>query len=283
MLMETVRISAENKEAFAGLLGEDLAEYTGRSCYGGIGVLDQAKNAVGVMLYELLNLESVEDTQGNICFAYAQDTEAIEAMLKEYTDHIVPEKDIAETLYELENEDKAKIFPENGFSFGEGESNTLELTLGDLKDHKLARSSKLPGYIKSTGSLSLIQYRKAINNVLLKGHKGAFEDMAYLPLRWFDTEISSCSVSGDKANGLFLIRRNPSGALIPALLFAYGPDFQKDLLYMINYSLRRAIDVCPPDTPLLIRMKNKSTRALAHKLLPDHVGKKVFVGNRIEK
>ena len=208
---------------------------------------------------------------------------AIEAMLKEYTDHIVPEKDIAETLYELENEDKAKIFPENGFSFGEGESNTLELTLGDLKDHKLARSSKLPGYIKSTGSLSLIQYRKAINNVLLKGHKGAFEDMAYLPLRWFDTEISSCSVSGDKANGLFLIRRNPSGALIPALLFAYGPDFQKDLLYMINYSLRRALDVCPPDTPLLIRMKNKSTRALAHKLLPEHVGKKVFVGNRIEK
>ena len=280
--MEIVRISDNNKETFSLLLGEDLSEDAMRRFYGGIGTIDDDDSAAGAIVYELLEKESVEDTKSMICFAGAKSREVFDAMIEDYTDHTVSEENITETSYELDEEVWAKVFQEKGFSFEERESDKICLTLGELGSLKQIPTKKCPKHISTLGKLSLLQYKTAVKKALLSGHRGAFEDMAYLPLRWFDTEISACAMSGEKAVGLFLVRRNPSGTLIPAFLYAYGPEYQKDLIRMIGYSLRQALKLYPPETVVMINRKNENTRALTKNLLPGCVGKKIFAGRRKE-
>ncbi|MBQ7677940.1 MAG: hypothetical protein IJT32_06875, partial [Lachnospiraceae bacterium] len=80
----------------------------------------------------------------------------------------------------------------------------------------------------------------------------------------------------------FLVRRTPSGTLIPALLFAYGPEFQKNLGYMIRYSIMQALKSYPPKTVVMIPRITAAAKALTDKLLPNETGTEIFYGRRKE-
>ena len=117
---------------------------------------------------------------------------------------------------------------------------------------------------------------------MFNGKKGLLEDLAYLPMNWFDGRVSACAISGDKAPGLFLIRRTPSGILIPVLYFAYGSDSKKYLLYMLQYAIQTALQCYPPETPVMILRRTSSIKALSANLFPGHKGDEVFSGIRKE-
>ncbi len=280
--MEAIEIDGTDLGGFRQILGEDLSDDLKRLYYRGIGVEDDEGNPLGAMVCELMNADSEEETGSRICFLQSGSKEAFDVLHDYYRENTVEDEEVSESAYELADEEAAKALSEVGFSSERKESDNVVVTLGLLRNSKLVKTQKPPAHIRDIGSLSAPQYRNALKKILFRGHNGILEDIAYLPMNWFDTDISSCVVSGDLIPGLFLIRKTPSGMLIPALYFAYGADFKRNLLYMLTYSAQKAMQCYPPETPVLIMRKNAPIRGLSDKLIPGQKGAEVFCGMRKE-
>ncbi len=280
--MDIIEISEENLEEFSPLLGEDLAEDVKRIYYNGFGVMGEDGKALGAFVYELLNSESEEDTRARICRVKAEDKEVSTALETFYTDTSTKENEIVRSFYELLEEDEAKALAGIGFSMEKKEGDALDITLGELSATSLGKQKILPEYVSNIEGLSVLQFRDAVKQILFKGHKGLVEDIPYLPKSWFDNSVSACVSSGGMIPGLFLIRRTPSGILIPVLFFAYGPESKKDLLYMMRYSLNKALQVYPPETVVRIYRRKPSVKAITDNLLPNKQGYDIFCGERKE-
>jgi hypothetical protein len=281
--MDIIEISEDNLDDFLSLLGEDLIEDLKRVYYSGIGAVDGDGNAKGAFVYELLNSESEEDIKSRIFLVKSGDQETLKGLESYYRQNSVSEDETVESTYELQDEADAKALSETGFSMEKKEDEAISITLKELAATGLGKSAKLPDHIGSIEDLSILQFRDTIKQILFKGHRGNLEDIPYLPKNWFDNSISACINSGEKIPGLFLIRKTPSGILIPALLFAYGPEFKKDLLYMIRFSLLKALQLYPPETIVRIERKSASTKALTDKLMPNCSGEEIFYGTRKEQ
>ena len=281
--MELVEISEENLEDFRELLGEDLSEDVKRVYYNGIGALDGNGRAVGALVYELLDSESEEDTRSRICFLMSEDKEICDSLENHYSKISVSEYEIVESFFELKDEEAAKVLKGYGFSLEEKKDEILTITLGEIAETELGKKRKLPDHIGNIGDLSVLQFRDAVKQILFKGHMGLMEDIPYLPKNWFDNSVSACVCSGGRIPGLFLIRKTPSGILIPALFFAYGPECNKDLLYMIGYSVQKALELYPPGTVVSICRRDAATRALTEKLLSKRPESQIYFGIRKEQ
>ncbi|MCR5097788.1 MAG: hypothetical protein K6B14_02430 [Lachnospiraceae bacterium] len=280
--MEVYEISSDNAEEFLDILGEDVVDDMKRVFYRGIGVKDDDDVAMGAFVFELKDYESDKDTKSSILFAKSSSDEVTSAMLQYYKSETVYNEDIAESFYEFLDEHAADFCQAGGFTKVEKESDFVKLTLADVAKTEFAKKRKCPDYIKSISSLSVMQYRSAIKDFLFKGQKGILEDLAYLPMTWFDREISSCSVSDGVVDGLFLVRSTPSGILIPVFYYAYGQDFMKNLVYMLVRSILKAIDTRPPETPVWVCRSKKATRDLMARVSPGIKGEQVFFGERTE-
>ncbi|MBR1669887.1 MAG: hypothetical protein IJ695_04240 [Butyrivibrio sp.] len=282
--MKTIEISEDNMDLFQDLIGEDLSDDLKRIYYRGIGVTDDDGSAAGALICELLNADREdEERYSRICFLKSGGSDAFDGLLGHYRDKTVEEEEIAGSEYELSDEAEAEALTGVGFSRNKKESEMISVTLDELSKLKIAQAKKIPGHIGSIEALSILQYRDAVKQILFKGHSGLLEDIPYLPMTWFDPAVSSCVISGDLVPGLFLIRRTPSGILMPSLYCAYGAEANKNLLYMLEFSLKKAIELYPPDTKVMVRRHNKVTRALTDKLLPDSIGEDIFYGKRKER
>lgn len=280
--MDIIEISEENMDAFLPLLGEDLSEDLKRVYYSGIGALDEGGQAAGAFVYELLNAESGEDIRGRICLMKAENKEVADSLMAYYSRTCVKEGGIIESFYELESGEDAKTLAESGFSMEKKEADTIAITLKELKETIFGEKKTLPEYVATIEDLSVLQFRDAAKKMMAKGHKGILEDMPFLPKNWFDNKVSSCILSEEKIPGLFLIRRAPSGTLIPVLLAAYGKMFQKNLMHMIRHSVQAALELYPPETPIQISKKNAAARGLTDTLFPGRTGEEIFFGTRRE-
>ncbi len=281
--MNVVEISEENLGDFQDFLGEDFSEDIKRIYYNALGAVDDNGEPVGAFMYELLNSESEEDTRSRIFFTKSRDKEILDLLEEYYTNTNVMEDETVQSFYELFEEDDASFLSEKGFSFQKKEDDVLCITLAELAATDIGKKKKIPEHIDSIENISILDFRDAVKQILFKGHKGAMEDIPFLPKSWFDNKVSSCVSSGGRNPGLFLIRRTPSGTLIPALLFAYGPESRTDLLHMLRYSLQQALQLYSPNTIVKISRKNAAARALTNKLLPNKSASEIFYGERKEK
>ncbi len=280
-MMEFVEISADNAEEFEGYIDEDLAEDLDRAFFKGIGAVDGGTPA-GALVYELINSESEEDTKSRIRLLAGRDDEVKKELLKQYSE-AVSEDEVTESFYEFSDEALAKDLSENGFSKEETESLDLVVTVADIK--KLAamfKNQKTPAYIQSISDTSVLQFRTFIKNCLFKGTKGIVEDLAYLPKTWYETEASACVITDDEVTGAMLLRKSPSGVLIPELYTAYGPDYQKNLALLLSACVLKVSELYPDDTKVVIRRHNDNVSKLTGKLFAGRKGDMVFCGTRAE-
>ena len=281
--MDIMEISEDNLEVFLPLLGQDLSEDVKRVYFNGIGAVGEDGDAVGAFVYELLNMESEEDTRSRICLVKSDNKEIADGLHQYYEQYSAKEDEVVESFYELEDEADAKALAESGFSLTKKEDDDITITLGELGRTELGKARKIPDYVGNIEALTVLQFREAVKQILFKGHTGVMEDIPYLPKDWFDNRVSACVSSGGKIPGLFLIRRTPSGTLMPLLYFAYGPESKKNLIYMLQYSIQQALSLYPPETVIRITRNSAATRALTGKLLPGRSGAEIFCGNRKEQ
>ncbi len=282
--MDVFEISDDNLIEFTELLGEDLTDDMNREFYRGYGTRDDDGNINGVMVYEVCGLDDDDrDTLSRILFFKAQSDEAHAELDRIYREEGVDDEEITESFYESEDEVMADICEKHGYSKIAKESEIVRITLKDALNLDFVKKvKKVPFYIVKLEDLSVIQYRTGIRNCVFNGQNGILEDLSCLSMGWFDTEVSSCTITDDEVNGFFLVRTTPSGVAVPVLLYASGPDYIKNLVFMIASSVKAAEKKFPPETEIVIHRSRKASAELIKKLLPGVKGKPAFFGERIE-
>ncbi len=282
--MSVFEISEENLEEFENILGIDITDDMNREFYRGYGARDDDGNINGALVYEVKDLDDDDrDTVSRLLFIKADNEETYADLHKIYKEEGVVDEYIAETFYEFEDEEMASVCEKEGFLQTQKESEIIRIKLKDAVNFDFIKKiKKIPDYIVKLEKLSVTQYRAGIKNCVFSGQSGILEDLSYLPMGWFDTGISSCTITDDEVNGFFFLRKTPSGVIVPVLLYAYGTDAVKNLALMIANSVKEAEKRYPPDTEIVICRTRKQSAALAKKLLPGIKGKPAFFGERVE-
>ena len=280
--MEFVEITEENADEFSGFVDTDVSCNLGRCFFFGIGVVGDDDNPVGALVYELINYDSDEDTTSRIHSFAASDEEAAESLMAAYGE-AVNAKDVTLSYYEMGDENADRYLGSRGFTSGRGESPDIVVTVGELKKMAdLLSGKKLPPYVQSVSKISLMQYRSFLKTCLIKERFGILEDLGYLPMSWFERDVSSCSMADDKVDGVLLIRRLPSQTLEPCLFAAFGIDYQKNLGIIMLSSVQKVVEQYPEDTKVVIRRHNKNVKNLTDKFFPGKKGEEVYIGKRAE-
>ena len=280
--MNLVNITEENIKTFSNLVDRDVACNMDRSFYKGLGVLDDQDEAVGALIYELLDYDSDEDTKSRIHWLKVTEDGAADLLMSAYQVSMKDEE-VTESRFVTRDERMESLLRTHGFETKQAQSPDILVTVGDIKKlAALTGGKSLPSYIQSVENVTLVQYRMFLKKTLIKGRFGILEDLSYLPLTWFDREISSCSMADNNIDGILLVRRMPSQTLMPCLFTAFGLDFQKNLGAIMVHSAQKIVEAYPEDVKVLIRRHNAAVKKLTDKFFPQVTGEKVFVGIRRE-
>lgn len=280
--MEAIRITGENAIDFSDCISKDICSFLDREFFRGIGAVDDYLNPVGAIVYELIDYDSVRDIKSRIYSFKATSDEVADFIMSEYQKDI-EEEGVVESVYELEDEETDSYFKGCGFVSEREESDELQISAADLKKIVAAGGEKrIPSYIQSMSSVSPMQYREFLKKLLVHGQFGILEDLAYLSMSWFETEVSFCSMADGKIDGIFLIHRLPSGTLIPCLFTSFGIDSKKNLGFLMFSAIQKAAELYTDDTKVIIRRRNENVRSLTDKLFPGKKGSMIFLGKRAE-
>ena len=277
--MNIIDIAKENIEDFSELLGPDIAEDMNRQFYRGFGAVDDSGAVHGAMIYELFGVDLDGDTTSRIV-ALEGDSQDIKDELKNAYAKDVTESSIDKSFYETPNEVMADDLVSFGFSKNAQEGREVVVTLADVAKIPIDLKAKLPPYIVTLSDVSVIQYRNFVKKAILKGNKGSVDDLAYLSRSWFEKDVSSCSVTDDKIDGVFLIRKTPSGVLQTKLYTAYGPEYVKKLGFLLIKTIQSGLENYPPETKIAINRHSKEVAAMTKKILASAKGENVFSGTR---
>lgn len=282
--MNVFEISDDNLMEFVGFLGRDLVEDMTREFYRGYGTKDDDGNINGAMVYEVSGLDDDDrDTLSRMVYFKAESDEARAELDRIYREEGVEDEEIVESFYEFEDETTAGLFEKQGYSKAPKESEIVRIKLSDaLQFDFVNRVKKIPDYIVKLEKLSVTQFRTGVKNCVFSGQNGILEDLSNLPMSWYDTGISSCTITDDEVNGMFFVRTTPSGVIVPVLLYAYGPDYVKNLALMIANTIKEAEKKFPPETEIVIYRRKKASAALLKKLIPSIKGNPAFFGERME-
>lgn len=275
------RFDDTNAERFKDLIDPELYADMKRTFYRGIASADDEGSVNGVLILELKNVEQVKDNAGKILQIRAKVPEAAGSLLEEYKT-LAKEEKVKQSFYEFPEKKDAVILVDAGFGMQEGEGPDRVVSVSELTSLSVVNKIRLPENIGSISELENRDFRKGILNCLFNNRKGLLEDIAYLPMDWYENEVSSYTVLDGRVVGLFLIHRTVSGVLQTKLLFASGPDSQKNLLRMIVHSIKKAGELYPSDTKVVIRCESAASRALFDNLFPNVKGMDAVWGDRKE-
>lgn len=280
--MELIEIIDENIADFEDYISVDLQSDLERSFFYGLGAAEKDGTPLGAMVYELLDYDSDEDTKSRIHSFEVKNDEAAKLLMSAYKDR-VSEEDVVESSYETKDEKLNGYMKSAGFESGECESPEIVLTMGDVKKMtSMVAGKKLPPYIQSLKEVSLVPYRDFIKNCLGKGRYGLLEDLAYLPLGFFERDVSSCSMADGKVDGVFLVRKTPSGAIHACFFTAFGADYQKNLGLLMMHAALKVTELYQDDVRVVIRRHNDNVKRLTDKFFPNIKGEEICCGRRKE-
>ena len=275
-------INEDNIDEFKDLISEDIAENIGREYFYGLASLDGDEPGA-VIVWNIKNADSAEDVESEIVYFSSPQTKEGEELLDGYMERALYDN-VSKSYFELEEvqENDKSAIQEAGFNARLAEGRNLTASLEDILGKGFAAKKKVPSYVVPISSLSLLQFRQGVTNCMFCGRVGLNEDLAMLPMEWYEKEVSCCTMADGKVSGIFLVHRKPSGKLVPVLLYASGVDARKEMLNMLRFSIITAGEKYPPETSVIICRHDDKTRALTAYLFPNKKGKEVFKGERQE-
>ena len=285
--MKIVEIDQVNMDMLSDLAPGDVMENLSRTWYHGVVVQDDIDERIlAAFVFEFKNADRDDmTTEAEIIWTYGYGTEVYKPLLEEYCEQISAQKAVR-SYFEFpddeEHEGICSFLLEEGFKTSKSESRDVYVTVEDLSGMKLSKKEP-PFYIKPISELTTRQYRNGIVDCLFQGRRGLVEDLAWISADWFEPDVSACIVMDEKAKGFLLVHKTESGVLVVELLFAFSIDATKDLVELIKFAVRAAVEKYPPETKVLLRRHNDLVRALVEKLFPGRTGEKAIQGEREER
>lgn len=278
--MAIVDINEDNMGKYSDLLGT-FADCIGREYYHAI-CSEEDEDVGGYLLWQLIDADEEADTRSEIKAFYCTDAGAAAEMLEVYNARVKKLK-VVSTYFELPYDtasEYASAFEAAGFSVEAAEGQTITVTIADVEKLPMAKK-KVPDYIMSVSSLMVRSFRKGITNCLFHGCTGGLlPDVSFLPISWYEPEISCYVETDGKPNGFLLVHRNSNDVLEVQMLFAFGPDYVLNIAQMVAFAMGAAIAQYSPQTQIRLRRHNKASAALTAKLFPGVHGEQVLRGKK---
>ena len=278
--MAIVDINDDNLIKYGSLLGV-FAESIGREYYHAI-CSEEGDDVLGYLLWQLIDADEEADTRSEIKAFYCKDAGAAAEMLEAYNSRTIKFK-VVSTYFELPYDTAAEYssaFEAAGFSVEAAEGQTITVTVGDVEKLPMAKK-KAPDYIKAVSSLVVRSFRKGITNCMFHGCTGGLlPDVSFLPISWYETEVSCYVETDGKANGFLLVHKDSEDKLEVQMLYAFGPDYVLNVAQMVAFAMGAVIAEYSPQTEIRLRRHNKATAALAAKLFPGVKGEQVLRGKK---
>ncbi len=279
--MDLIYLDRENIENYTDYLTGDIAENIGRTYYHGLVVVKDEEPCAGIV-WVTKNTTNEDDNVGHIVFLRIDDKEAEDILFDNYKLQIA-EDEVKKSTFSIPamtSEGEKKALLSRGF--------TVELMEGDvirtrISDVTAIKKFKHDDSISSISALDNREFAAAVRRFFQMGMKGICEDLVYLPKTYFENEVSCYVESEGQVNGMLLLHKNFSGALVVILMGYIGNSFAKYLPHLMGYAAYKIVEVYGPDTEVLIDRHNYSTLALAEKLFPSGFGIPMYQGERSEE
>lgn len=280
--MTITKITEDNSALYAHLIPEDLIDDLNREFYRGMIAEDEdSSEAKAGIIWELKNFEDESvPTEAEICWFKVSDIYGGDELFQAFDKSTCEEGVVKITIEtkELETYEKT-LLEQAGFSIEKAESRDICVTVGELSALNLG-GKKIPPYIMKLSEISARQFKSGIMTSVFHGKYGILDDLPFLPMTRYDSEISSCVITDDKVTGLLLVHKTMTGELIVELLFAIQPDASINLLNMMRFSIRVAANQCNECDKVILRRHNKVSEALVTKLFPGKKGESVIRGHK---
>lgn len=275
--MDTLRITSDNLDRFKDYLDALSVSDISRYYYRGLVAFDEDIPSA-IMVYELKNLDSDDDTEARITYFSVKEEGAGRRLLSEYRCE-AEKSSVKRTYFEFQelSDLEKEVLTSFGFSIQEREGQNLVFTLKELSATPIL-TKKSKDYVKSIKDVSEKELKNGINSFISRSIKGSLEDLGILPFDWFEQDISSCVVSDEGVTGFFLTHVRGDNNLSMDFLHVVETGDKLDNLYMLRSGLAVALNKYPIETKVFVRRHNKEIWALLEKLFPDKIGSTVFAG-----
>ena len=284
--MTIIEISGINAFVYASYMGEDMVENLNREFYRGLAVVsDEDYSFAAGIVWEYRNVEGKANTESVIRWIRIMDPVAEEALFRAYSEKIKEYSPTRSRFVIPAKEGKAEkgALKRAGFTAKLTEGDNVIVSLSELLNMPLAQKRKIPEEIGVINELSYRAFKRGITKCTVGGRKGLCEDLIYLPMTWFETDVSCYIKKEDLTNGFLLFHKLPSGMLSIQLMYAMGDNAQQNLIGMIRRFLFSMEEKYPADTKILLNRHNQASLHLSEKLLPRGFGIPVYAGERVEQ
>ncbi len=277
--MKSVAITEDNIGEYAPYLGEDMAENFGREFIRGLALEDVENECIkAALVWELHDSERENMYTGaDILFLKYEDLEAADEIISSFENDVWKEQiKICFAEISASDEEIAKILEEHGFEINKEKSRDIYVRLSDIANLQ-AFQKAAASYVIPVKDLEIRQFREGIEYCLSHGRRAAVEDLRYLPMDWFDQDVSCCVRSEENISGFLLFHMTPSGVLFPQLICSSSQNARAELANMMRFSLENALCIYPFDTKMLIRRNKSEVKDLADMLFGDYSGDDIFL------
>lgn len=282
-----IDITEDNLDEFIGYVGRDMAENIGRTYYAGIVACDDNNEPRGAMIWEYRNLEAEDDNESVIEWIRVEEDEVFGTLMDAYKERVLAEDVVLSkvSIQAKEGKELRKLLKGAGFDMMLNESNKIFVKASELSEVELMqkmRGKKIPSYIKPLSEISMRTFRTAISKCVFMGRHGLCEDLADLPIRWFDEEVSFVSETSKGINGLFLFHKIPTGLIRAQLLVCLDKSVQTTLPLLMLQFVKAMERIYEPDTLVEFDRHNEQVMLLTETLIPRGFGRPVYTGSRRE-
>ena len=283
--MDIIRITKDNLADFGSMIGDDMAENIGRIFYRGLALVDEGNRPAASIVWRYINMENDSDNEAVIEWLKADTKEEVHGLLEAYKAEISAEEAVRSrfVLPAAQGRHLKAALKKEGFSFKLSEGDELISSIDELKSTKILGINIAMTGVYPLSNMLMRTYRKEILRCIEAGRKGVCEDLAYLPMAYFDPDLSSYVETDGEIRGLQLYHKTPSGSLEIKLLIAWGSDYKRVFPQLFKKTLQSAQALYPGDTRVILNRHNESAFLLTEKLFPRGFGRPVYMGERDER
>lgn len=282
--MEVVRLTEDNISDFSQFIPQDIAENISRFYYRGIVATDGTAPRAG-MIWMLKNTKKQDEIESHILWLESSDEESADVIFEEY-DKMADYEEVVRTSFSLPAGNaryKKVLLKKKGFSVKLMEGDTIVARLSEIGEIDFLKKLKISDDIMPLRSITYRGFARAVARMAQSGFYGLCEDLELITRLHFENDVSCYYQQENMVNGMFLCHRTASGKLLVEMMAAIGQDYVKILPQLIGGAYRKASEIYPPETEVLINRHNYASLALGEKLFPRTFGIPVYIGSREEQ
>ena len=276
--MGIIRIDENNLWKYGDYIEPDAAEELKRYYHRGVVITDEDSLPLGYAVWEYRHMETEEPLEAHICYFFAEDNEAADALISSYTE-LIRDDGAVKSFFRLPINDMEKYkgcFERAGFRVSVAEGEYLRLTIRDFLSLPFLSECKREK-VKALNQIKLRFFRQEMCSFASVANSDLLSELKYLPFNWYELDISCFSVSHGRPDGFMLVHELPSGSLHVEILRPVTHNLES-LINLMGFCMNESVKKYSEDTEVIMRKNDQFSVMLANYLFPDKKQEKVLYG-----